>query len=95
MADLPLIDIIPLFLIILTIVIAVLGVYKYVKIEKKTSDLIITIAFVCLTFALLLEFLNPSLFDNDLGGLYQYFRFVAYIIFLFAIEPLKVIRGKE
>ncbi len=95
MADLPLIDIIPLVLIILTIVIAVLGIYKYLKIEKRTSDIVITIAFVCLTIALLLEFLDPTLFDNDLGGLYQYFRIIAYVIFLFAIEPLKIIRGKE
>ncbi len=95
MADLPLIDIIPLVLIILTIVIAVLGIYKYLKIEKRTSDIVITIAFVCLTIALLFEFLDPTLFDNDLGGLYQYFRIIAYVIFLFAIEPLKIIRGKE
>lgn len=95
MADLPLIDLIPIVLIILTIIIAILGAYKYLKIEKRTSDLIITIAFICLTFALLFEFLNPTLFDNDLGGLYQYFRILAYIIFLFAIEPLKIIRGKS
>ncbi len=95
MADLPLIDIIPLVLIILTIVIAVLGAYKYLKIEKRTSDIVITIAFVCLTIALLLEFLNPTLSDNDLGGLYQYFRLIAYIVFLFALEPLRIIRGKD
>jgi len=49
------------------------------KIEKRTSDLVITIAFVFLTIALLLEFLNPTLSDNDLGGLYQYFRIITYV----------------
>ena len=37
MADLPLIDFIPLLIIILTVVIAVFALYKYMKMEKIQS----------------------------------------------------------
>ena len=49
MADLPLLDFIPLLIIVLTIVIAVFALYKYMKIEKIRSDLVIGVAFLIQT----------------------------------------------
>ena len=94
--DLPLVDLVLFLLLILVVVIAVLALYKYMKMEKKQSDLVIGVAFLFLTLALLVEFLNgitdPSFFpDNDLGGLESYLRIIAYLIFLITIEPMKVI----
>ena len=94
MADLPLIDFIPLLIIILTVVIAVFALYKYMKMEKIQSDLVIGIAFLLLTLAMLVVFLNsltdPDLFQ-DFGGLDLWLQLIAYLVFLITIEPMKVI----
>lgn len=97
MADnLPLVDFVPLLVIILTIVIAVFALYKYLKIEKIRSDLVIGIAFLLLTIALIVGLFDSGeegsfLFDAGLGGLGEYLKLIAYLIFLFAIDPMKVI----
>ena len=88
MADLPLIDFIPLALIILTIIIAVFALYKYIKIEKIQSDLVIGIAFLFLTLAIIV----PILDLEDFGGLELWLQLIAFLIFLIAVEPMRVIR---
>ena len=94
MADLPLIDFIPLSIIILTVVIAVFALYKYMKMEKKRSDLVIGVAFLLLTLAMIVVFMNsitdPDLFQ-DFGGLDLWLQLIAYLVFLITIEPMKVI----
>ncbi|PWI48467.1 hypothetical protein CEE45_06165 [Candidatus Heimdallarchaeota archaeon B3_Heim] len=94
--DLPLVDFIPLLIIILTVVIAVFALYKYMRMEKIRSDLVIGIAFLLLTLAMLVVFMNsitdPSFFpDNGLGGLDLWLQLIAYLVFLITIEPMKVI----
>lgn len=94
--DLPLIDFIPLLLVILTVVIAVFALYKYMKMDKIQSDLVIGVAFLLLTLAMLVVFINsvtsPSFFpDNGLGGLELWLQLIAYIVFLITIEPMRVI----
>ncbi len=97
MADLPLLELIhPLLIGVVTVVIAFLALYKYMKMEKKQSDLIIGIAFLLLTLAMFVVFFNditnPDFFpDNGLGGLEIWLEFIAFLIFLLAIEPMKVI----
>ena len=92
MADLPLVDFVPLLIIILTILIAFFALYKYQMIEKIRSDLVIGVAFLLLTIALFLNaFFGTFLSDNDLGGLDLYLQLIAYLIFLFAIDPMRVI----
>ena len=96
MADnLPLVDFVPLLVIILTIVIAVFALYKYLKIEKIRSDLVIGIAFLLLTIAILIDFLGTGegtfFHDSGIGGIEEYLKLIAYLIFLFAIDPMKVI----
>ena len=66
------------------------------KMEKIQSDLVIGIAFLLLTLAMLVVFLNsvtsPAFFpDNGLGGLELWLQLIAYLIFLITIEPMKVI----
>ncbi len=97
MTSLPLVELIPLILVILTVLITILAIYKYLKIEKRKTDLIIGVAFLLLTLALIAEIFNPTFDDNNLGGLFQYLRVLAYLVFLIAIEPIKIInafRGK-
>lgn len=94
--DLPLVDFIPLLLVIVTVVIAVLALYKYMKMEKIQSDLVIGIAFLLLTLAMFVVFMNtittPAFFpDNGFGGLELWLQLVAYLIFLITIEPMKII----
>ncbi len=94
--DLPLVELVPILVIILTVVIAFFALYKYIKIEKSRSDLIIGIAFLLLTlsifFATFLDTGDGSLFhDNGFGGISLYLQLLAYIIFLLAVEPMKVI----
>ena len=93
--NLPLLDFVPLLIIVLTIIIAVFALYKYLKIEKIRSDLVIGVAFLLLTIALVLAFLDSgedSLFyDNGLGGISSYLNLIAYLVFFFAIDPMKVI----
>jgi hypothetical protein len=95
MADLPLLDFIPLLIIVLTIVIAVFALYKYMKIEKIRSDLVIGVAFLLLTLALVITFLDSGegtfFYENDLGGISSYLKLIAYFVFFFAIDPMKVI----
>ncbi|MHA1945001.1 MAG: hypothetical protein ACXAC6_14965 [Candidatus Hodarchaeales archaeon] len=92
---LPLVDLIPLLVIVLTILIAVFALYKYLNIEKIRSDLVIGVAFLLLTLALILAFLGDgdgSFFhENGLGGISSYLNLIAYFIFFFAIDPMKVI----
>jgi hypothetical protein len=93
--NLPLTEFIPLAMTILTIVIAVFALYKYMRLEKKQSDLVIGIAFLLLTLGmtvLFLETIAPSLFtDMGLGGLNLWLTFLGFLVFLIAIEPMKVI----
>ncbi|MFW9853952.1 MAG: hypothetical protein ACFFFG_02790 [Candidatus Thorarchaeota archaeon] len=93
--DLPLIEIVPLATAILTIIIAVFALYKYIRIEKKQSDLVIGIAFLLLTLAmvvLFIEVFNSSFFsDMGLGGLDVWLTFLGFLVFLITIEPMKVI----
>jgi hypothetical protein len=95
MADLPLLDFIPLLIIVLTILIAVFALYKYIKIEKIRSDLVIGVAFLLLTLALVLAGLDDGdgtlFFDSGLGGITSYLTLIAYCIFFFAIDPMTVI----
>jgi hypothetical protein len=96
MADLPLLDFIPLLIVIVTVVIAVFALYKYIKIEKIQSDLVIGIAFLLLTLSYLVVVINditsPALFpDMGFGGLELWLRLIAFLIFLITIEPMRVI----
>ena len=96
MADLPLIDFIPLLLVILTVAIAFFALYKYMKIEKVQSDLVIGIAFLLLTLAMFVVFIDvltsPPLFDDmGLGGLEYYLQLIAYVVFLITVTPMTVI----
>ncbi|MCK4848817.1 MAG: hypothetical protein KAT16_07340 [Candidatus Heimdallarchaeota archaeon] len=93
--NLPLLEFIPLLIIVLTVIIAVFALYKYLKIEKNRPDLVIGVAFLLLTLALVLTFLDSGegtlFYDNGLGGISSYLTLIAYLIFLFAIDPMKVI----
>ncbi|MHA2062669.1 MAG: hypothetical protein ACW963_10320 [Candidatus Sifarchaeia archaeon] len=88
MADLPLVDFLPLIIAIVTIVIAVFAIYKYIQMEKKQSDLVIGIAFLLLTLAIIVPILNLE----DFGGLELWLTLVAYLVFLITIEPMRVVR---
>ena len=93
--NLPLADLVWLFVIILTIVIAFFALYKYLRIEKNRPDLVIGVAFLLLTLALFINWLDSGsgtfFYDNNLGGLGEYLQLIAYLVFLFAIDPMKVI----
>ena len=94
--NLPLVDFVPLVLIILTVAIAFFALYKYLKIEKTQTALVIGIAFLLLTISIFISsFLDGKsgtlFYDNDLGGIGQYLQLLAYIIFLLAVDPMKVI----
>ena len=93
--NLPFLEFIPLLIIVLTVIIAVFALYKYLKIEKNRPDLVIGVAFLLLTLALVLTFLDSGegtlFYDNGLGGISSYLTLIAYLIFLFAIDPMKVI----
>lgn len=93
--NLPLLDFIPLLVIVLTILIAVFALYKYMNIEKNRPDLVIGVAFLLLTLALVLAFLDSGdgtfFYDNGLGGISSYLTLIAYLVFFFAIDPMKVI----
>ena len=93
--NLPLLDLIPFLLIVLTIIIAVFALYKYLKIEKNRPDLVIGVAFLLLTLAFVLTFLDSGegtlFYDNGFGGLSSYLNLIAYLVFFFAIDPMKVI----
>ncbi|MHA1215558.1 MAG: hypothetical protein ACTSPG_09675 [Candidatus Hodarchaeales archaeon] len=89
--SLPFVDFVPLLVIILTVAIAFFALFAYLKIDKRKQDLIIGAAFALLTLALVLGLFQQFLTDNNLGGLDQYLQLFAYIIFLVAIEPMKVI----
>jgi len=94
--NLPLVDFVPILVIILTVAIAFFALYKYLKIEKTQSALVIGVAFLLLTLSIIItSFLDGGqgklFYDNDLGGIGQYLQLLAYIIFLLAVEPMKVI----